>query len=171
MGVCLALAALLGLLMVSTIRIAGTASAAAVSAATAEEVQSVHEHLRRTLGSLTPRRIDGTGPVLQSEPDSLQAAIGADRALERPINLTVALNGIPRGNGSFDVVESRTPFESLPGAASSGRPSGPTEVLLQGITGLSIRYLGALAEGARAAWHLAWLPARPRQNPGRLRPP
>ena len=151
MIVCLALAALLGVLLVTAIRVAGTATAAAGSAAIAEEVQSVRDHLRRTLGSLTPRRIDGTGPVLQGGPDGLRAAIGADQALERPVDLTVALGGLPRDDGRFDFVESRAPLESLPGAALSGEPPGATEVLLQGIAGLSIRYFGTLKDGIRPA--------------------
>lgn len=158
MIVCLALAALLGTLLVSAIRVAGTATAAAGAVATAEEVQSVREHLRRTLGSLTPRRIDGTGPVLQGGPDGLRAAIGADQALERPLDLTVALSGLARGDGRFDLVESRAPLESLPGAVPSGDPAAPSEVLLHSITGLSIRYFGALKDRTPPTWHPVWQP-------------
>ena len=160
MVVCLALAALLGVLMVSAIRVAGTASAAAGFAATVEEVQSVREHLRRTLGSLTPRRIDGAGPALQGGPNGLRAAIGADQTLERPVDLTVALNGLPRDDGRFDLVESRAPLENLPGLTRAGGVSEPSEVLLQGIAGFSIRYFGALKDGTRPTWYPAWPPAR-----------
>ncbi|WP_146221797.1 hypothetical protein [Methylobacterium sp. B4] len=141
------------------IRVAGTASAAAGFAATVEEVQSVREHLRRTLASLTPRRIEGAGPALQGGPNGLRAAIGADQALERPVDLAVALNGLPRDDGRLDLVESRAPLESLPGLARAGGASEPSEVLLHGIAGFSIRYFGALKDRTRPLWYPAWPPS------------
>ncbi len=152
MVVCLALAALIGLLMVNTIRVAGTASAAAESAATAEAVQSVREHLRRTLSGLALRRVDGTGPTFHGGPDALQAAIAADQALERPVELAVSVSGVPRADGAFDLVESRSLLEPVPGA----EPWGRSEVLLAGVAGLAIRYFGAAAEGAQPAWYGVW---------------
>lgn len=153
MIVCLALASLIGLLMLGTIRAAGNASAAAAFSAEAEEVQSVRDHLRRTLGALARRRIDGSGPGLQGRPDGLLAGLGADRSLERGADLAVSLASAPREDGGFDLIESRAPLEPEPGTV----PRRQSEVLLEGVAGVSLRYFGATAENAPPAWQPVWL--------------
>lgn len=153
MIVCLALAALIGLLMLGTMRAAGTASAIAAVAAGAEDVQTVRDHLRRTLGSLARRRMDGSGPSLQGRPDGLRAALGADQAVERGADLAVRLDGVPRAEGGFDLVESRSPLEPEPG----GVPWRRSEILLDGVAGIGLRYFGQTADGLPPAWHPVWL--------------
>ncbi len=93
--VCLALAGLIGVLLLNAVRIAGGASAAASRASAAEEVQSVRDHLRRTLGSLAQRRRDGSRPTLAGGPDGLVAVLAPDRTLERPTERAAALSLVP----------------------------------------------------------------------------
>lgn len=153
--VCLALAGLIGVLLVNAVRVAGSASTAAGYARGAEEVQSVRDHLRRTLGSLARRRTDGSRPTLLGGPDGLTAVIEPDRTLERTTELVVTL---ARGAGTErgpTLVESR----ALPERAAGARG----EVLLAGIGGFGIRYFGALADGARPGWHPVW--PRPDRQP------
>lgn len=155
MIVCLALASLIGLLMLGTMRAAGTASATAALSAGAEDVQTVRDHLRRTLGSLARRRIDGSGPSLLGRPDGLHAALGADRTLERGLELAVSLASVPRAEGVFDLVETRSPLEPEPG----GAPWRQSEVLLDGVAGVGLRYFGQTTDGAPPAWQTVWLRA------------
>lgn len=157
--VCLALAGLIGVLLLNAVRIAGGASAAAARAAGAEEVQSVRDHLRRTLGSLAQRRADGSRPTLRGGPDGLVAALAPDQTLERPTELAVTLARVPGRDGTFDLVESRAEVEGLP-----GQPPAPrSEVILGRIAGLALRYHGAPSDGARPAWSPAW--SRPDRPP------
>lgn len=155
MLVCLALASLIGVLLVNTVRTAGTASVAVASAIRAEDVQSVRDHLRRTFASLARRRLDGRRPPLRGGPDGLTAVIGADASLERPEEIAVTLSGIPRTDGTIDLVESRRPSDAAPGAGSGPR----TEVLLDRLVGFEIRYFGPKADGAPPGWHAAWIRA------------
>ena len=165
--VCLALAGLIGVLLLNAVRIAGGASAAAVRAAGAEEVQSVRDHLRRTLGSLAQRRPDGRRPTLRGGPDGLVAALAPDQSLERPTEIAVTLaqvpsqvpSQVPRGGGAFDLVESRSEAEALPGQPMAAR----REAILGRIAGLGLRYYGPSAEGARPIWLPAW--SRPDRPP------
>ena len=157
--VCLALAGLIGVLMLNAVRIAGGASAAAGRATSAEELQSVRDHLRRTLGSLAQRRPDGSRPTLRGAPDGLVAAIAPDLTLERPTELAVALVRVPGRDGAYDLLESRTETEAPPGPGAA--PRG--EVILGRIAGLGIRYFGPPSDGARPLWLPAW--SRPDRQP------
>lgn len=159
MLVCLALAALIGTLLVNAVRITGTASAAMSRAAAAEEVQSVRDHLRHTLGSLARRRAEGARPALLGGPGALSAVIGPDRSVERPAELVVALAAIDRADGGYDLVERR----AAPDAPPEDAPDARREVLLERVAGLAIRYFGAPAEGMRPGWHAAW--ASPDRQP------
>lgn len=152
MIVCLALASLIGVLLINTMRIAGSASVAAATAARAEDVQSVRDHLRRTFGGLARRRVDGRRPPLRGGPDGLTAVIGADASLERTEEIAVSLSGRPRADGTVDLVEARAPSEAAPGAGAR------TEVLLERVAGFEIRYFGAQAAGTRPSWHATWRP-------------
>ncbi|WP_162561344.1 prepilin-type N-terminal cleavage/methylation domain-containing protein [Methylobacterium terrae] len=157
--VCLALAGLIGVLLLNAVRIAGGAAAAAAHAAGTEEVQSVRDHLRRTLGSLAQRRPDGRRPTLRGEPDGLVAVLAPDQTLERPTELAVTLARVPAPDGSVALRETRAEAEALP-----GRTAGPRgEAILGRIAGLAIRYYGAPADGARPAWLPAW--SRPDRPP------
>lgn len=153
MIVCLALASLIGLLMLGTMRAAGTASATAGYAAGAEDVQTVRDHLRRTLGGLARQRLDGAGPGLQGRPDGLHAALGADRTLERTADLALDLASLPREDGGFDLVEGRSRLEPEPGLP----PSRQSEILLDRVTGVALRYFGSPAESAPPLWQPVWL--------------
>lgn len=157
--VCLALAGLVGVLLLNAVRIAGGASAAAARAAGAEEVQSVRDHLRRTLGSLAQRRPDGRRPTLRGGPDGLVAALAPDQTLERPTEIAMTLAPIPAG-GAVDLLESRGEA-----AALAGQPAAPpsSEVILGRIAALSFRYYGAPADGAAPLWLPAW--SRPDRPP------
>ncbi|GJD60623.1 prepilin-type N-terminal cleavage/methylation domain-containing protein [Methylobacterium frigidaeris] len=157
--VCLALAGLIGVLLLNAVRIAGGASAAAARAAGAEEVQSVRDHLRRTLGSLAQRRPDGRRPTLRGGPDGLVAALAPDQTLERPTEITVTLTRVPGGRGADDLLESRSEAEALPGQPATTR----REAILGRIAGLGFRYYGAPADGARPLWLPAW--SRPDRPP------
>ncbi|TNC15850.1 general secretion pathway protein GspJ [Methylobacterium terricola] len=157
--VCLALAGLIGVLLLNAVRIAGGAAAAASRAAGAEEVQSVRDHLRRTLGSLAQRRPDGRRPTLRGGPDGLVAALAPDQTLERPTELAVTLSRVPGRDGAFDLRESRTEAEIMPGQPAALR----AEVILGRIAGLVLRYYGAPSEGARPVWLPAW--SRPDRQP------
>lgn len=157
--VSLALAALIGVLLIETVRVAGRSTAAVAAAERAGQVQAVRDHLRRTLGSVASRHMDGTQPVLQGGPDGLSAAIAPDRAVERPAELVATFAGIPRGDGGYDLVERRVPLETLQGTASTAR----SEVLLEGIAGFGLRYYGAAAKGRPPTWAEAWL--RPDRQP------
>jgi general secretion pathway protein J len=158
--VCLALAGLVGVLLLNAVRVAGGASAAAAWAAGAEEVQSVRDHLRRTLGSLAQRRPDGRRPTLRGGPDGLVAALAPDQALERPTEIAVTLAQVPAGGGAFDLLESRSEAEAPP-----GQPAAPPsrEAILGRIAALSLRYYGATADGAQPLWLPAW--SRPDRPP------
>ena len=155
--VSLALAALVALLLVETVRVAGRTASAAAVAGSADHVQAVRDHLRRTLGSLASRRLDGTRPVLRGGPDSFWAAIAPDRALERPVELVVSLAAVPRPDGLADIVEGRAPLETGPDRTAR------SEILLEGVSGLAIRYLGSPAERVPASWLTAW--TRPDRQP------
>ncbi|WP_099952375.1 prepilin-type N-terminal cleavage/methylation domain-containing protein [Methylobacterium currus] len=161
--VCLALAGLIGVLLLNAVRIAGGASAAAARAAGAEEVQSVRDHLRRTLGSLAQRRPDGRRPTLRGGPDGLVAALAPDQTLERPTEVAVTLAQVPsqalRGGGTVDLVESRSEAETLPGQPMAAR----SEAILGRIAGLGLRYYGAPADGAQPRWLPDW--SRPDRPP------
>lgn len=151
MLVCLALAALIGTLLVNAVRISGTASAAIARATASEEVQSVRDHLRRTLGSLARRRAEGARPALVGGPAALTAVIGPDRSVARPAERIVGLAAVARADGGYDLVERGAATEASSGAAGE-RP----EILLERVAGLAIRYFGAPAENGRPAWHAAW---------------
>lgn len=155
--VSLALAALVALVLVETVRVAGRTASAVAAAGSADHVQSVRDHLRRTLGSLASRRLDGTRPVLRGGPESLWAALAPDRALERSVELAVSLAGAPRPDGLIDIVEARVPLETGPDRTAR------SEVLLEGVSGLAIRYLGSPAERRPATWLTAW--TRPDRQP------
>lgn len=157
--VCLALAGLIGVLLLNAVRIAGGASAVAARAAGAEEVQSVRDHLRRTLGSLAQRRPDGRRPTLRGGPDGLVAALAPDQTLERPTEITVTLTRVPGGRGADDLLESRSEADALPGQPATTR----REAILGRIAGLGFRYYGAPADGARPLWLPAW--SRPDRPP------
>ncbi|KMO44740.1 hypothetical protein VQ03_01430 [Methylobacterium tarhaniae] len=157
--VCLALAGLIGVLLLNAVRIAGGASAAAARAAGAEEVQSVRDHLRRTLGSLAQRRPDGRRPTLRGGPDGLVAALAPDQTLERPTEIAVTFARVPGRDGTFDLLESRREAEALPGLPAPSR----SEAILGRIAGLGLRYYGAPADGARPLWLPAW--SRPDRPP------
>ncbi|MCJ2088409.1 prepilin-type N-terminal cleavage/methylation domain-containing protein [Methylobacterium sp. E-005] len=157
MLVALALAALVALLLVEAVRVAGRTATAVAAAGKADHVQSVRDHLRRTLGSLASRRLDGSRPVLRGGPDSLWAALAPDRALERPVELAISLTGAPRPDGLTDIVESRVPLETGPDRTAR------SEILLEGVSGLAIRYLGSPAERMPATWLTAW--TRPDRRP------
>ncbi len=146
--VCLALAGLIGVLLLNAVRIAGGASAAASRAAGAEEVQSVRDHLRRTLGSLAQRRPDGSRPTLGGGPDRLVAMLAPDRTLERPTEVAATLALVPGLAGGLDLRESRSEREG------TGEAIG--EVILGRIAGLAIRYYGAPSDGARPLWQQSW---------------
>ncbi|KMO15583.1 prepilin-type N-terminal cleavage/methylation domain-containing protein [Methylobacterium platani] len=157
--VCLALAGLIGVLLLNAVRIAGGAATAAARAAGAEEVQSVRDHLRRTLGSLAQSRPDGSRPTLRGGPDGLVAALAPDQTLERPTELAVTLARVPGRAGAFDLREIRVEAEARP-----DRPAAPrSEAILGGIGGLVLRYYGAPTKGARPAWLPAW--SRPDRPP------
>ncbi|MCJ2019910.1 prepilin-type N-terminal cleavage/methylation domain-containing protein [Methylobacterium sp. E-065] len=148
--VSLALAALIALLLVEAVRVAGRTASAVAAAERADQVLAVRDHLRRTLGSLASRRLDGTRPVLLGGPDTLRAALAADRALERPVERAVTLAGAPRSDGLYDLVEGQAPLET--GTDGTAR----SEILLAGVSGLTIRYLGSPAERLPATWLPAW---------------
>ncbi|SFU88836.1 general secretion pathway protein J [Methylobacterium sp. 174MFSha1.1] len=157
--VCLALAGLVGVLLLNAVRIAGGASAAAARAAGAEEVQSVRDHLRRTLGSLAQRRPDGRRPTLRGGPDGLTAALAPDQTLERPTEIAMTLAAMPAG-GTFDLLESRSEAAALPGQP----PAPPSrEAILGRIAALSLRYYGVPADGTPPLWLQAW--SRPDRPP------
>lgn len=150
--VSLALAALMGVLLVETVRIAGRTSAAVAAAEGTGQVQAVRDHLRRTLGSLAGRHMDGTLPVVQGGPEALSAAIAPDRSLERPTEIVASLAPAPRPDGSADLVERRLPLETLQGMAATAR----TEVLMERVAGVGLRYFGAPAKGLPSSWLTAW---------------
>ncbi|MGF3025962.1 prepilin-type N-terminal cleavage/methylation domain-containing protein [Methylobacterium aquaticum] len=157
--VCLALAGLIGVLLLNAVRIAGGASAAAARAAGAEEVQSVRDHLRRTLGSLAQNRPDGHRPTLRGGPDGLVAVLAPDQTLERPTEIAVSLARAAGGAGAFDLLESRSEAEAPPGQIATTR----SEAILGRIAGLGIRYYGAPSRGALPLWLPAW--SRPDRPP------
>lgn len=155
--VSLALAALIALLLVEAVRVAGRTATAVAAAGSADQVQAVRDHLRRTLGSLASRRMDGTRPVLLGGPDSLRAALAPDRALERPVERAVTLTGAVRPDGLSDLVEAQAPLQ----IASDG--TARSEILLTGMSGLALRYLGSPAERLPAVWLPTW--TRPDRQP------
>ncbi len=157
--VSLALAALVGVLLIETVRVAGRTSAAVAAAEGAGQVQAVRDHLSRTLGSLASRHMDGSQPVLQGGPDGVSAAIAPDRAVERPAEIVATFAGVPRGDGGFDLVERRVPLETLQGTAATAR----SEVLIEGVAGLGLRYYGVPAKGMPPGWAASW--SRPDRQP------
>ncbi len=150
--VSLALAALIGVLLVEAVRVAGRTASAVAAAEGAEQVQGVRDHLRRTLGSLASRHMDGSLPTVRGGPETLSAAIAPDRNLERPAEVVAALAGVPRGDGATDLIERRIPLETLQGLA----PTARSEVLMERVAGLAFRYFGAPAKGLPPVWLPAW---------------
>jgi general secretion pathway protein J len=151
--VSLALAALVGVLLVETVRLAGRTATAVTGAERAGQVQAVRDHLQRTLGSLASRHVDGSLPALQGTGDGLSASIAADNTLERPADIVASLATVPRPEGGFDLIERQIPLEALQGAAGTAR----SEVLLPGIAGLALQYFGSPAKGRPSAWFPAWI--------------
>lgn len=150
--VSLALAALIALLLVEAVRVAGRTATAVAAAGSADQVQAVRDHLRRTLGSLASRHMDGSRPAVQGGPETLSAAIAPDRSLERPAEVVASFAGAPRGDGAADLIERRIPLEALQGLA----PAARSEVLMERVAGLAFRYFGAPAKGLPPVWLPAW---------------
>lgn len=150
--VSLALAALIGVLLVETVRLAGRAATAVAGAERAGQVEAVRDHLRQTLGSLASRHVDGSLPALQGNGEGLSASIASDRTLERPADVVASLTTVLRPEGGLDLVERQVPLEALQGAAATVR----SEVLLPGIAGLVLHYFGPPAKGQPPAWLPAW---------------
>lgn len=150
--VSLALAALMSVLLVEAVRVAGRTASAVAAAEGADRVQAVRDHLRRTLGSLASRHMDGALPGIQGGPEILTASVAPDRSLERPVEVLASFAGAPRGDGGADLVERRAPLDALQATAATAR----TEVLMERLAGLEFRYFGAPAKGAPAIWLPAW---------------
>lgn len=150
--VSLALAALIGLLLVETVRLASRTATAVAGAERAGQVRAVRDHLRQTLGSLANRHMDGSLPSLQGSSEGLSASIASDRILERPADVVASLTVVPRAEGGLDLVERQVPLEALQGTARTAR----SEVLLSGIAGFALQYFGAPTKGLPPAWLSAW---------------
>lgn len=150
--VSVALAALIGVLLLETVRLAGRTATAVAGAERAGQVQAVRDHLRRTVGSLASRHMDGSLPALQGTGEALSASIASDRILERPADLVATLAAVSRADGRFDLVERQIPLETLQGTT----PTARSEVLLPGIAGFALRYFGPPAKGLPPVWLPAW---------------
>ncbi|QRE74042.1 hypothetical protein F1D61_10780 [Methylobacterium aquaticum] len=71
----------------------------------------------------------------------------------------MTLARVPGGPGAFDLLESRSEAEALPGQSMTPR----SEAILGRIAGLGFRYYGAPSRGARPLWLPAW--SRPDRPP------
>ncbi len=150
MIVSLAVTALIALLLIQSLQATGLITRNAKRLAAQEEVQLVRGHLRRTLASVVRRRRDGSRIPFLGEDGQLVAIVGANREAERDTELQFGLSTAVTPNGSGLVLIENTR------ASNSAEVASP-DVLLDGVTGLRLRYFGAPGQGGQADWQPRWV--------------
>lgn len=151
MLVALALAALIGVMLLQALQVTGTIAGTAARLGADEEVQAVRDHLRRALGDLGGRRPNGSIPPLQGGADGLTGLVAASREAERAGETRMDLRVLP-GETGLRLVETRRPDRASEGTA--GEPV--TELLLDGLRGLEIRYFGPPGPRLAPLWTTEW---------------
>lgn len=151
MIVALAMTALIGLLLIQTLQATGLITRNAKRLAAQEEVQLVRGHLRSTLASAVRRRRDGARVPFLGQDGRLVATIGANGEAERvsEMQLDLAAAASPDGTGLALVEHTRT--------ASSDEGTAQSEVLLERIAGLRLRYFGVPGQAGMPDWQPRWV--------------
>lgn len=149
MLVSLALTALIGVLLIQSLRATGLINRNGQRLAAQEEVQLVRGHLRRTLADAVRRNGDGRRVTFLGQGDHLTAMIEANHEAERASRIQFDLMAATSPDGtSLGLVETARLVESR----AAERP----EVLLESIAGLSLRYFGVQAQPGSAEWQPRW---------------
>lgn len=151
MLVALALAALIGVMLSQALSVTGAVAGLSGRVAEAEALQTLRDHLRRTLGDVAGRRPDGTLAPFLGQPDSVSAILGANRDLERETEQWLDLRALP-GAAGLDLAESRM---SVQRTRSEANGPGP-ERLLGRLSGLELRYFGSPGPAQPPQWLPDW---------------
>lgn len=151
MIVSLALMALIAMLLIQSLQATGLVTRSAQRLAAQEEVQLVRGHLRRTLANVVRRRRHGQRVPFLGQSGALTATIGANYEAERASEIQFGLSAAAKPDGTgFALVEDTR--------IASDAGTGPQrEVLLEGITGLRLRYFGVLAQAGGSDWQPRWV--------------
>jgi general secretion pathway protein J len=154
MIVSLAVTALIALLLVQSLQTTGLITRNAQRLAAQEEVTLVRGHLRRTLATVVRRRRDGRRVPFLGQDGRLMATIGANHEAERDAETLFGLGvtEAPDGAGLMLIETGRT------GSETDG--TDRSEVLLDRIVGLRLRYFGVQGQSGPAdrlpRWDTAW---------------
>jgi general secretion pathway protein J len=151
MVVSLAVTALIGLLLIQSLQTTGLITRNAKRLAAQEEVEHVRGHLRSTLAGVVRRHRDGQRVPFLGQDGRLMATIGANEEAERvaAMQLALAVAASPDGTGLALVEQTRT--------ASSDAAAEQSEVLLDRIVGLRLRYFGVPGEAGVPDWQPRWV--------------
>lgn len=151
MVVSLAVTALIALLLIQSLQATGLITRRAQRLAAQEEVQLVRGHLRRTLASVVRRRRDGQRVPFLGQDGLLTATIAANDEAERvsEMRLDLAAAASPDGTGLALVEHTRT--------ASDDAGTEQSEVLLDRIEGLRLRYFGVPGQAGMSDWQPRWV--------------
>jgi len=145
----LALAALIGVMLSQALSMTGSIAGVSARLADDEAMQTVRDHLRRTLGDVAGRRPDGLLPPFLGTADGLSAILPANRDVERAAEQRLDLRVVP-GEAGLDLVESREPLRG-------GDADGPApERLLGRLTGVELRYFGSPGPKLPPQWLAEW---------------
>ena len=150
MLIALALAALIGVMLSQALAVTGSIAGISAHLTDAEAVQTLRDHLRRTLGEVAGRRPDGTPTPFLGTPDGLSTILGANRELERAGEQRLDLRARP-GAAGLDLVESRL---AVQGTETEVAPA--PERLLGRVASLELRYFGSPAPKQPPRWLPDW---------------
>ncbi|MGY2048199.1 hypothetical protein [Methylobacterium sp. JK268] len=145
--VALAVAALIGLLLVQAVRGAGALTQLGARIAVEADLATVRDHLRGALSRPRGRGADGRQPPFLGTPEQFAATIAAPIDTERGADLRMVLAAAPRADGGIDLVESR----GLDTGAAD-----PPEVLVAGAAALRLRYFGTGQTEMQPRWLDGW---------------
>lgn len=149
MLVALALAALIGVMLSRALSMTGAIAGVSARLASAEAVQTLRDHLRRTFAEVAARRPDGTLPAFLGTPDGVSAVLAANRDVEREAEQRLDLRAVP-GEAGLDLVETRLPVRS-------SVPDVPApERLIGRLTSVEWRYFGSPAPQRPPQWLPTW---------------
>lgn len=148
MLIALALMALIGVMLSQALSMMSSIAGVSTRLAEAEEVQTLRDHLRRTLGEVAGRRPDGIFPPFLGTVDGVSATLPANRDLDRAAEQRLDLRAVP-GDAGLDLVETRLPVR---GDADGATP----ERLLGRLVGVELRYFGSPGPKQPAQWLAEW---------------
>ena len=151
MLVALALAALIGVMLSQALAMTGAIAGLSARLTEAEAVQTLRDHLRRTLADVAGRRPDGTLPPFLGTPEGVSAILAARRDVEREAEARLDLRAVP-GRSGLDLVESRIAVQVTEAGAGGLGP----QRLLGGLASLEWRYFGSPGPKLPPQWLSGW---------------